>query len=63
MNLTSYRLDTPCGYEIWIIPLASTVRFRVFFGHEEVGLAALNEKLSIQGLKMLGEKIAEVCKK
>ena len=58
MNFT-----TPCGFQLYIIPLDNgTVRFRVFFEGEEVTLAALNERLSMQGLKMLGEKITNQLK-
>lgn len=61
MNSITHIVHTPCGFDIWIIPLKNgTVRFRVFFSGQEVGLQGLSDLLSMEGLKLLGTKIKEI---
>lgn len=60
-NATSYRVDTPCGFDIWIIPMDNdTIRWRAFFKNEEVGMDWLSGKLSREGAIMFANKLKEI---
>lgn len=58
----SHRLETPCGFEIWIIPTPDSVFIRVFFGNQEVGLDGLNKKISKEGALQLADKLKQALK-
>ena len=56
-----YKIDTPCGFEIWVILHDNgTISQKAYFGHEEVGMDFLNGKLTREGALMLAEKIKEI---
>lgn len=59
--MLSKRIVTPCGFEIWVIPMADdTVRFRVMFEGKEIGMNMLNDRLSKEGFLMLCDKGREM---
>lgn len=59
--MLSEKIKTPCGFEIFIVPLAdTTVRFRVMFEGKEVGLNFMNDRLSEEGFLMLCDKGREM---
>ena len=57
----SYRLDTPEGFEIWLIPRENdALRCRVFFQSTEVGMEFINDKMGKAGWMKLSDKIKEI---
>jgi hypothetical protein len=53
-----HHFTTPCGFEIYLIPLATdTLRWRVFYGAEEIGFDRMRDRLSREGAVMLAGKI------
>lgn len=60
MSGNPYRIDTNCGFEIWVIPTDDGIKFRAFFESKEVGMDWVSGKLSKDGAKQLGAKLIEI---
>lgn len=56
-----FRVETPCGFEIWIVPLDNgTVRFGVYRNGKAVSMDALSGEMSIYGMLEMANKMQEI---